>query len=358
MEGWREGKIKKYGKLKREKNKMDVGRHILPHDIRRSRELVSTVTRDASGFNAVENAWRETESSEDYDYEEDDDESKAREVSCLPSTYSSEGGFAGICFSVLPAEASLSIECIGQSLVALEDGGLSVPCTVRSWNPPPSGLVAAALPPLAEDFVETLTPYVQKTFKIANIPSLPRLLLIASPIASICSIKWAVLIGRILRHSPVSIARRLADASIILTGEEFRDFLLCRKESDVLLFSCVITKWNVYDACSKAAPIRIDSRILIGERGDEVRVAHIISLALQFALTTERRAPLLPLKAYVPLPRPNDRPSAEYDKHMAHILSAHVNERGHGLYEQLGLLGNWLVKEATDISKEAAKKSK
>ena len=289
----------------------------------------------------------------------DDDKSDGETISdlrvlCMPrANIESDGSIVGINLPLYSGD--MERESLSNVFLALENQTLQVPCVVRTWAAPPIDLMASALPSLGEDFRETISSYAARTFEIDAIPTTPGILLINSSIGTICSIKWAILIGRLKRHRVEEVAKRLADAAILLSGEEFRDFLLSRNLSDTLIFSGLVTKWSVMNACAKAAPLKIDPDILVGNKGEEVRCAHLLSLSLQFALATTRdlHPPHLNISAYIPLPLPpaadaSHQESNAYDSHFTRVLAAYLRD-GYRDVSLLRLLGTWLVKKASQI---------
>ena len=104
-----------------------------------------------------------------------------------------------------------------------------------------------------------------------------------SPVRIIDSVTWAILRGRLAGRKVKDVALRLADAAMLLTGEQFHALFVLRWNlSQHLFFGGLLTRWTVAHALQLALPLRLEPAVLLEEYDSGMRSAQLMSVALHF----------------------------------------------------------------------------
>jgi hypothetical protein len=229
-------------------------------------------------------------------------------------------------------------------LSTLQANSRTVPSVERSTQDPhhnlleqpPSVLPEGTGGPVTTAFSRSIFPTASRSDQVEGI------LFEASPVARIDSVAWALLRGRLARHAPGSAAPRMAEAAILLSGEQFHALLLQWELSQRLFFGGAVTRWTVHHACRLAAPLGLDMSLLVEDADPNVRAAHLVSAALHFAMSlltdpwvTHRRN----VTSYLPLD-PESQP--DRDVYFSNVLCAYVRSGDQGRVGELLPLRQWL----------------
>lgn len=270
----------------------------------------------------------------------------APNVVCRPnSTPSGAGGPATLNLEI--SSRDMSHSRLLSILSMLQDSNTSIPSVERSSHAPRRNLleqVASTLPeshvaPISTSFSRSIFPRTLQTDQCATILFEP------SPVACIDSVCWALLQGRLARHATCDVAPRLAEAAVLLSGEQFHALFLQWDLAQRLFFGGAVTRWTVRHACKLADPLDLDSSLLLEDADPHVRATHLLSAALHFAMmrmagscAVHRRT----VTSYLPL-MPNEQ--ADQNVYFADILSAYVRTGDQGRISELLPLRQWMSRK-------------
>jgi hypothetical protein len=215
----------------------------------------------------------------------DDDDYEIPHVLCRPNF--SVNGLGGPATINLPlTRESTTTTDLTNILTLMQAYESVIPTSLRTNEAAAEALVLAA-DSSSSSHEAVISRIAMKKFPMQDLTSSE--FIFGKPVVpSIDSLTWAVLVCRLDTHPKSSAAYRICEAALVLSGEQFRDFIIDQNTSDLLLFNGAVTRWNVHAACSMSRPLEIDRNILDGSRGPEVRAVHLLSQSLRHIACTIR----------------------------------------------------------------------
>lgn len=174
---------------------------------------------------------------------------------------------AGFCFAL----SELETQTVQMSAPEMSQRGLARDL----WNRRVQEPDAESKEPFSDN-------YIRRLFAENAVPDRPEhILFSASPIPSIDSISWALVIARCNEHPREKVGLRLREMAYLLTGEQWFDLWMDEKGKGtafMLVFGTAIVPWYFPSIVEAAKPMVIDEEVL--KQGGARMACHLLGACL------------------------------------------------------------------------------